>query len=63
MYPPMDDNLDPGATCSIDPYVDLRTIPAGWSLAGLYAPRPVIPQPETIDPNAEPMPAPANSKL
>ena len=34
----MNTNPDPKFDRSLDPHVDLRTIPSGWDLSGFYSP-------------------------
>jgi len=34
----MDTNPEPKNNRSLDPHVDLRTIPSGWDLSGFYSP-------------------------
>ena len=42
----MDTNYDPNTNRSLDPNVDLRTIPSGWDLSGFYSPNQWMNEPQ-----------------
>jgi hypothetical protein len=42
----MDTNPDPINKRSLDPNVDLRTIPSGWDLSGFYSPSQWVNEPQ-----------------
>jgi hypothetical protein len=42
----MDTNPDPKNSRSLDPNVDLRTIPSGWDLSGFYSPSTWVNEPQ-----------------
>ncbi len=42
----MNTNPDPENNRSLDPNVDLRTIPSGWDLSGFYSPNQWVNEPQ-----------------
>jgi hypothetical protein len=49
----MDTNPDPENKRSLDPNVDLRTIPSGWDLSGFYSPNQWMNEPQSYRENPE----------